>query len=117
MRWSDELTLTFEQSTPDHADATDSDGFTLPRVGKETTVYANKKSVGFSEFFKAKQAGYTEQLKFDIFTVEYEGQTLAEYEGKRYRILRTYIDPKTAGEFTELTLSDLSERGGDADGL
>ena len=58
------------------------------------------------EFFKAKQAGYNEQMKFDIYAAEYDGQTIAEYKGKRYTILRTYIDPKTNGEYVELTLSD-----------
>ncbi|MCL2575719.1 MAG: phage head closure protein [Defluviitaleaceae bacterium] len=107
MPWSDEITLI-------HADfnnALDDDGFSAPRLGGHITIYASKKSVGFNEFFKAKQAGYTEQMKFDVYTAEYEGQTIAEYDGKLYRILRTYIDPKTSGEYTELTLSDLKEKG------
>ena len=108
MRWSDVLTLIFEKQPPN----TNENGFTLPQSGERTTVYANKKSVGFSEFFKAKQAGYTEQIKFDVYTAEYDGQTLAEHEGTQYRILRTYCDPRTPDE-TELTLSDLSERGGE----
>ena len=109
MRWSDELTLLHEDKPGNHK--TDSGGFGVSKPGKPSTVYANKKSVGFSEFFQAKQAGYTEQMKFDVFSAEYGGQTLAEYEGTRYRVLRAYVDPKTSGEFTELTLSDLSERG------
>ena len=110
MRWSDELILI-------HAEfATDGDGFTTSTLGEPTTVYANRKSVGFNEFFKAKQAGYTEHMKFDIFAVEYDGQTIAEYMGKRYRILRTYEDPKKPDEM-ELTLSDLSKKGGGVDGI
>ena len=106
MRWSDELTLWHEERPN-----TDSGGFTVRKKGQPVTLYANKKSVGFNEFFTALQAGYMEQMKFDIFTAEYSGQTLAEYENKLYRVLRVYIDPKTAGEYTELTLSDLAERG------
>jgi len=110
MRWSDEITLI-------HADfEKDGDGFTATTLGDRTTVFANRKSVGFNEFFKAKQAGYTEQMKFDIYAVEYAGQTVAEYMGKQYKILRTYDDPKNA-DFLELTLSDLSERGGGANGV
>ena len=108
LRWSDEITLI----QADFTDATDSDGFTVPKQGERTTVFANKKSVGFNEFFKAQAEGYTERLKFDVYSVEYDGQTVAEYEGVQYRILRTYVDPKTGGEFLELTLSDLKERGG-----
>ena len=116
MRWSDEITLISETIPADYEDATNENGFGLTEEGMPVKVYANKKSVGYSEFFKAKMAGYTEELKFDVFTEEYAGQTLAEYNGKRYRVLRTYIDPKTGGEYTELTLSDLSERGGAAGG-
>jgi len=104
MRWSDEITLMHETQK------TDSGGFAVPKKDGGVTLYANKKSVGFNEFFQAKQAGYTERLKFDVYTAEYSGQTLAEYEGKRYEVLRTYSDTKTP-DFTELTLSDIRERG------
>jgi len=110
LRWSDEITLI-------HAELdTDGEGFTVRTLGDRKTIFANRKSVGFNEFFKAKQAGFTEQMKFDIFAVEYAGQTVAEYMGKQYRILRTYEDPKKPDEL-ELTLSDLSERGGGANGV
>lgn len=111
MCWSDEITLISAEVPADPADATNNNGFPVKPSETRTTVYANKKSVGFNEFFKAKQAGYSEEMKFDVFTVEYAGQPFAEYGGKRYKILRTYEDPKTEGEYTELTLSDLSERG------
>jgi len=109
MRWSDEITLIGE-TAPDSA--VNEHGFAITMDGERTKVFANKKSVGFNEFFKAKMAGYTEEMKFDVFTDEYAGQPLAEHNGKRYRVLRTYVDPKTGGEYTELTLSDLSEKGG-----
>ena len=104
MRWSDEIKLFHETKE------TDDGGFTAPQADEGVTVYANKKSVGYNEFFQAKQAGYTERLKIDVYTAEYSGQTLAEYENKLYTILRTYSDTKTP-DFTELTLSDLKERG------
>ena len=107
MRWSDEVTLIHA----DTADATDGDGFTIPTLGERTTVFANRKSVGYGEFFRAHQEGYTAQMKLDIFAVEYDGQSIAEHEGKQYRILRAYQDPKRPDEI-ELTLSDLKERGG-----
>jgi len=109
MRWCDEITLI---TTIPPTEATNENGFSNPETETRKTVFANKKSVGYSEFYKAQQAGFTAELKFDVFTEEYEGQTMAEYGGKRYKILRTYVDPKTAGEITELTLSDLTERGG-----
>ena len=110
MRWSDQLTLISETAPGGGEEAADEHGFGLPQEGGLTTVYANKKSVGYGEFFKAKMAGYNEELKFDVFTAEYAGQTLAEYNGRRYTVLRTYIDPEAEGEYTELTLSDILKK-------
>lgn len=107
MRWSDELVLIGTTPAPP-----DSQGFPTPALETRNAIFANRKSVGYSEFFQAKQAGYTEWLKFDVHSADYAKQELAEYEGKRYTILRTYIDQKSNGEFIELTLSDLSQRGG-----
>jgi hypothetical protein len=107
MRWSDEITL-IGLTLP--AEATNANGFSNPETETRKAIYANKKSVGFSEFYVAQQAGFSAELKFDIYTEEYEGQTMAEYGGKRYKILRTYVSKN--GETTELTLSDLTEGGG-----
>lgn len=107
MRWNDEITLI---SLIDPVERVNEHGFKNPKVEAKTTVYANKKSVGYSEFYKAAQAGYETTLKFDVYKAEYAGQKLAEYGGKRYRILRSYEDPKKPDE-VELTLSDLAERG------
>ncbi|MDR2513748.1 MAG: hypothetical protein LBD02_00885 [Christensenellaceae bacterium] len=114
MRWSDEITLIGIVPPAEDDETTNENGFTLSPEETQTTVYCNKKSVGYSEFYKAQQAGYSTELKFDMYTEEYSGQEYAEYSGKRYKILRTYVSK--SGEFTELTLSDLSERGGAVDG-
>lgn len=111
MRWSEELTLI---STTPPAERTDAQGFTSTPAETAVTVYANKKSVGYSEFYKADQSGQYVRYKFDVHTEEYTGQTLAEYEGKRYFILRTY--EKGSGDITELTLSDLPGVGGGSNG-
>jgi hypothetical protein len=87
---------------------TNAGGFPNPATESSRTVFCNKKSVGYSEFYKASQAGYKAELKIDLYTQDYEGETLAEYEGKRYRVIRTYESKN--GDFTELTLSDLAER-------
>lgn len=111
MRWCDELTLI---ALEEPAERVDAHGFPSKKAEVKTVVFADKKSVGYSEFYKAQQAGYTAEMKLDVYAEEYAGQTLCEYEGKRYRVLRTY-DSKN-GEIVELTLSDLSERAGADDG-
>ena len=55
-------------------------------------------------------AGHAAEIKFDVYAMEYSGETIAEYpvsSGKRYRILRTYIH--NDGELVELTLSSFPE--------
>ena len=59
------------------------------------------------------------ELKVDVYTEEYEGQQAAELNGKRYKVLKTYVNK--SGEITELTLSDLpveesEEQDGGAEG-
>jgi hypothetical protein len=106
--WTDELVLI---SCATEADATDTNERGFPvQVGDEMkdTVYANIKSVGYREFYEAQKAGYTAEMKFEIFCEEYDGQKIAVHDGQRYKVLRTYRDPDKP-DLIELTLSDLSE--------
>jgi len=107
MRWSEQITLI---ALADPSPRTNEHGFPVPRDETATTVFADKKSIGFSEFYKAAQAGYTTELKFDVYSFEYSGQQIVEYpvsSGTRYRVIRTYLHGN--GEFTELTLVNLPE--------
>jgi SPP1 family predicted phage head-tail adaptor len=99
MRWIDELTLIKEIPQ-----GTDDNGFPLAPAEEATEVFANKKSVGYNEFYQAQRAGYNSTLKFDVYTAEYTGQTAAEYDGKRYMILRSWLLGN--GDEIELTLTD-----------
>jgi hypothetical protein len=68
MGWNDQIKLIAQT---DKTPRTDDNGFPLPHDEASTTVFADKKSVGYSEFYKAAQAGYTTELKFDVHTMEY----------------------------------------------
>ena len=92
---------------------TNEHGFPARKPETATTVFADKKSVGYSEFYKAEMAGHVAEVKFDVYAMEYNGEMIAEYpvsSGKRYRVLRTYTHGN--GEFTELTLVNLPEAEG-----
>lgn len=106
MRWADEITL-IAAADPAPEDAVNANGFPVEREEVKTTVFGNVKSVGYSEFWKAANAGVQTELKADVHTEEYEGQRMVEIGGKRYKVLRTYMSKN--GEITELTLTDLSE--------
>lgn len=111
MQWGDELTL-IAIIAP--LEPTNENGFPNPPTETKSVVFANKKSVGYAEFYKAQQAGYSAEIKFDVYAEEYHGEQFAEHEGKRYKVLRTYLSKN--GETVELTLSDLTERGNGGNG-
>lgn len=107
IRWSEQITL-IAPKYPNETERTNEHGFPIETEEATITVFADKKSVGYSEFYKAEIAGHTVEMKFDIRAFEYNGETIAEYpvsSGKRYRILRTYLHNE--GEMIELTLADL----------
>lgn len=52
-------------------------------------VFAKVESVGMNEFFTANQLGFRPDLRL-TFVQEYNGEELAEVNGVRYEIYRTY---------------------------
>lgn len=69
----------------------------------KTFLLCRKKSITRSEFYQANQAGIRPSLVVDIHSFEYDNQELAEFEGKRYHILKTYpVDLETL----ELTMTE-----------
>lgn len=102
--WAHELTLI---TSDEPAERTNGNGF--PNAGEPTgrTVFCNKKSVGYAEYFSSQQAGHTASLKVELHKVDYEGELLVTLEGRRYSVLKTYeIDD----DLIELTLSDLRQQ-------
>ena len=71
----------------------------------EVTLLCRKKRVTRSEFYQANQAGLKPSLVVEIRNFEYEDQEFAKFEGKQYRILKTY--PIDDSEILELTLSEV----------
>lgn len=69
----------------------------------KTVLLCRKKSITRSEFYQANQAGIRPSLVVDIHSFEYDNQELAEFEGERYSILKTYlVDLETL----ELTMTE-----------
>lgn len=63
-----------------------------PVLKKETVqiLFCAEIPVPSQEFFRAGQAGIKVSKALVVNTSEYGGETIAEYEGKRYSIYRTY---------------------------
>ena len=67
-------------------------------------TYCVEKSLTMSEVYQARADGYAPTIRLELpQDFEYRGETLCEYKGERYRIIRDYRDEKT-GDSTELTL-------------
>ena len=54
-------------------------------------VFARLGSIGQQEFYQAHAVGLKPEIKFVLTDyLDYEGESLVLYEGKRYRVLRTF---------------------------
>ena len=75
-------------------------------------VFCGFRSIGMKEFYQASGTAYHPELKLVLPDyLEYDGETLADYNGQRYRILRTY----RTGQELELTLEKASDEDGEVD--
>lgn len=66
----------------------------------EIPVYCGLKSVGRSEFYNAAVTNLRPELVFVIHGYEYNNEKLVRFEGKDYRVIRTYAD-----DFEEMELT------------
>lgn len=54
-------------------------------------VFARLGSIGQQEFYQAHAVGLKPEIKFVLTDyLDYEGEDLVQYEGQRYRVLRTF---------------------------
>lgn len=64
-------------------------------------VFAKLGSIGQKEFYQAHAVGLQPELKFILADyLDYNGETLVQYNGQRFRVLRTY----RAGQELEITV-------------
>ena len=54
-------------------------------------VFCNLSSVSASEWFEAGQAGLNPEYRAIMFVYDYNGEKIAELEGNRYGVYRTYL--------------------------
>lgn len=64
-------------------------------------VFCTLASIGLKEFYQAHAVGLQPELKFRLADyLDYEDEPLVDYNGKRYRVLRTYRN----GQAIEITV-------------
>lgn len=102
-KWCDEITLITETEPQEKLNE---NGFKNPSTEESSrTVFCNKRSVSQGEYYKSQQVGIQVEAKVELHTVDYEGEMLVVFEGKRYSVLKTY-EPNDS-DVIELTLTDL----------
>lgn len=83
------------------------------RVETKREVLCGFRSIGMKEFYSANSTDFRPELKLVLADyLDYDDETLADYNGVRYRILRTY----RVGQELELTLERAPVGDGVADG-
>ena len=81
------------------------------RVETKREVFCGFRSIGMREFYQASATDFHPELKLVLADyLDYDGETLADYNGQRYRILRTY----RTGLELELTLERAPLEDGEA---
>ena len=64
-------------------------------------VFARLGSIGQKEFYQAHAVGLQPEIKFVLSDyLDYDGEGLVQYEGQRYRVLRTFRN----GQELEITV-------------
>ena len=59
------------------------------------TILARMDDVTRAEFFAAGQGGLRAEFRFTVNPIEYGGEAVCEWSGRRYAIYRTYHVPGT----------------------
>jgi SPP1 family predicted phage head-tail adaptor len=80
-----------------------------------TYVWCDKQSVTRAEHYAAAQHGLKPEIVFVVNQYEYAGQKQVEFEGSRYRVIRTYHSKTSKGisdfETIELVCQGAINRG------
>lgn len=58
---------------------------------KKRSILAEIKSVGMREFYQAQTSGFNPEIIFEIADyLDYDDERQVEYNGRRYKVIRTY---------------------------
>ena len=83
---------------------------TLIKGDTRREVFCRLQSIGQSEFYEASAQDFYPEMKFILADyLEYDNERLIDYDGRRFRVLRTY----RTGQELELVVQRASaEEGG-----
>lgn len=99
MRWNDDCILLTKN------------GSILDELLQEKLTYdglevsCNKRSLTRSEFYFASQSNLRPSMILEVHSFEYDGQSLLEYDGQRYKVIKTF----EKGDVVELTCEEVAD--------
>lgn len=83
---------------------------TLINGDTQRTVFCRMASIGQREYYEAQAVDVYPECKFILADyLEYDNERLCEYDGQRYRVLRTY---RTGQELEIVVTRASAEEGG-----
>lgn len=74
----------------------------------KTKRFAEKMEIGQKEFYQAATTGLKPEVKFSIWSFEYNDEMYFEYKGRNYKIIKTYL--KKIEEKIELTGTSVTNK-------
>lgn len=76
-------------------------------------VYCGFRSIGMQEFYQANASDFHPELKLVLADyLDYENEKLVDYDGQRYRVVRTF----RSGRELEIVLAKAPAEDGEPDG-
>lgn len=107
--WRDVIDLVdYEKITDEYGDTIETPSY--------TQIFANKKSVGRSEFYQAMANGLEPELVFEVMSIDYSNQSKIRYKVKEtsdpklYDVIRSF----DRGEITELVVQGVVNKNANA---
>lgn len=82
--WSDQIDLLIFPDNPDAA------GYGVAEPLRRTMMCTFFDGVSQNEFYSAQKAGLQASAQVEIWRADYEGERWAEFDGKRYKVLRNF---------------------------
>lgn len=96
--WTDVLSLISATSVTDAA------GYKTNSENSRDIIGTFSQGINRTEFYEGMKAGISLSAEAEIWQIDYQGERLCEFEGRRYKIIRTY---ETGRGTLSLSLSEV----------
>ena len=102
------MTYDYEMVLMNVSTSENSMGDPVKVVTDERTVLCAVASIGMKEFYESAAHNLEPEIKFILNRYEYANEEYAEFEGKTYRIIRTYTNRGKSRSMDEFETIELT---------